>query len=356
MKDFSQVIEHLSERAEQAPHMVQAMIELTYGCNLRCVHCYNPTHQARNELTEKEICGLLDQLADQGCLWVGFTGGELFTRKDALTIMRHARSRGIVVSILTNATLISSGLADQIQALEPFQLDISVYGATAATYEKVTGVPGSFQQFVKGVDRLMERRLPVFLKLIMMTLNIHELALMRQFAESRGLPYRVDSEIHPRVDGSREPLAYRLSPKQSFELWRQESARGKPDPSAAPQNSCGSAGRLFECMCGKSNAAVTPHGKLNLCLSIYHPLLDLKEISLAEGWKKLVHLVASARPGLTYECERCDVAVHCTRGSSDGWLEQKAFDAPCLPHFKEVAEMKSQYLERRSPIHGKNRT
>ena len=353
MKDFSQYIEQVSERAEQAPHMIQAMIELTYGCNLRCVHCYNPTHQARNELTQKEICGLLDQLVDQGCLWVGFTGGELFTRKDALEIMRYAKSRGIVVSIVTNATLISSELADQIQVLQPFQLDISVYGVTAATYENVTGVPGSFDPFVKGVDRLAERRLPIFLKLIMMTLNVHELALMKQFADSRGLPYRVESDIHPRVDGSQEPLTYRLSPEQSFDIWRQESARGNSDPVAAAPNSCGSAGRLFECMCGKSNAVITPHGKLNLCLSIYHPLYDLKEIRLEEGWKKLVHLVASARPGPSYECDRCDVAVHCTRGSSDGWLEQKAFDAPCLPHFKEIAEKKARYLDsERSPIHG----
>ena len=48
--------------------------ELTYGCNLRCVHCYNPTHRALpHELTTSEICMLLNQIADPGVLTVTFT-------------------------------------------------------------------------------------------------------------------------------------------------------------------------------------------------------------------------------------------------------------------------------------------
>jgi len=356
VKDFEELIDELSEESAASPQMVQAMVELTYGCNLRCVHCYNPTHQARNELSMEQVCRILDQLAAQGCLWVGLTGGELFTRRDALPIMRYAKSLGMIISIMTNATLVTPDIADQIQTLEPFQLDISVYGATAATYDHVTQVPGSFDHFVQGLDRLMERRLPVLLKLIVMTLNVHELGLMRQFAESCSLPYRVLTEIHPRVDGSKEPLAYRLSPDQSFEIWKQEREKtGLNSSVSAAQDSCGSFGRLFDCMCGKSNAAITPHGKLNLCLSIYHPLYDLKENSLAEGWKHLVELVASTQPGPSYECGQCDMASQCNRGSSDGWLEQKAFDAPCIPHFKEIAEKKVQYLER-SSTHGNPRT
>jgi len=357
--DFDQLMIRLRNKARAAPQIVQAMVELTYGCNLRCVHCYNPTHEAKNELTTEQVLRTLDELAAQGCLRVGFTGGELFTRRDALEIMRYAKSLGLVINILTNATMITPAIADQILALEPYQVDVSVYGATAGTYESVTRVPGSFARFVRGVDLLTERQVPVLLKLALMTLNVHEHEAMREFARARNLPYQVNTEIHPKVDGSLEPLAYRLPPEQAFEVWRQESGEKirqrqtqhiavgscRSEISTVEEEACGLAGGAFHCRCGKTSAAVTPYGKLNLCLSIYHPQYDLTKGSLKEGWQQLVDLVASAKPGPTYECHQCPLTPHCTRGTGDSWLEQGVFDSSCIPYFREVAERKSKFLD-----------
>ncbi len=356
--DFDQLMRRLRKKARTAPQMVQAMVELTYGCNLRCVHCYNPTHEATNELTREQVLRTLDGLATQGCLWVGFTGGELFTRRDALEIIRYAKQLGLVVNILTNATMITPALADQIQLLDPYLMEVSVYGATPTTYEKVTQVPGSFAKFVRGLDLLIERRVPVLLKLIMLTLNVHEHEAMREFALARGVRYQASTEIHAKVDGSLEPLRYRLSPQQAFEIWRKESGdklrqrekgsrvrSDEPRPIPLQEDQCSSAGRLFDCRCGKTSAAVTPYGKLNLCLSIYYPQYDLAEGSFAEGWRHLVDLVAQAEAGPAYECPRCPLTQRCTRGTLDSWLEQGIFDSACIPYFKELAELKAQYLE-----------
>ena len=356
--DFDELMFRFSREARSAPKLVRAMVELTYGCNLRCVHCYNPTHKAKNERTTEEFCRILDQLAAQGCLWVGFTGGELFTRRDAFEIMGYAKQLGMVLNILTNATLVTPDLADQIKLLEPYVFQVSVYGATAETYERVTRVPGSFTKFVRGVDLLVEREVPLQLNLVLMSLNIHEHEAMKEFAATRNLRYQVNTDIHPRVDGSLEPLAYRLSPQQAFEIWRQESGeklrRNDGEESVGSdseretheQEGCGQAGGVFHCPCGRSNAAITPYGKLNLCLSIYHPQYDLMEGSVAEGWPELVDLVATAQPEPSYECHQCPLARDqlCTRGTGDSWLEQGVFDAACIPYYEEVAQRKAKFL------------
>ena len=342
---FESLTTRLEREARVRPQMVHAMVELTYGCNLRCVHCYNPTHEAKNELSTGQIRRILDGLAAQGCLWVGFTGGELLTRRDVFEIFRYAKSLGFVVSIFTNATLITPGRADQIKLLDPYLMSISVYGATAETYERVTQVPGSFQKFVAGVDLLLERNIRMVLKLVLMTLNAHEFDAMREFAVSRGVQYKVETEIHPKVDGSQEPLAYRLGPDQQFEVWRKVSF---PEMDlSTEEDRCSSAGRLFDCGCGKSRAAVTPHGKMNLCISTYTPQFDLIRGTVAEGWERMVSLVASTKPGPDYECGGCGLAKLCTRGAQDGWMEQGRFDGPCLPHFREDAQRKADFLERR---------
>src|SRR5207249_7513716 len=109
----------LFEKGARQRVPVQAMIELTYGCNLRCVHCYNPTHQAKDELATAQITALIDQLAEAGCLHLAFTGGEIFTRKDAFEIFAYAKAKGFSITLLTNATLITPERADGIQALRP---------------------------------------------------------------------------------------------------------------------------------------------------------------------------------------------------------------------------------------------
>lgn len=350
---FDRLAYKLHKKASEKPQITRAMIELTYGCNLRCVHCYNPTHEAKNEVPTQELIRILDELAGAGCVWVGFTGGELFTRKDAMQVLRHAKGLGFVISILSNATLIIPQLADEIQALEPFQVDISMYGATEETYRKVTGIPGSFERFLRGVDLLNERKVPMLLKLILMTLNLHELDRMREIALSRKIRSQLGMSIYPRVDGVKAPLAYRLSPEQVFEIWRKykfDSLSQKPAPEETGHDvdeECEGERRFFDCACGKSSVAVTPYGRMNLCLSIYDPQYDLVQGSVAEGWESLVDRVRSVQPGPRYECQGCDLYHHCDRDTKDGWLEQGVFDGECLSYFRGIAEMKRAFTENR---------
>jgi MoaA/NifB/PqqE/SkfB family radical SAM enzyme len=350
----------LEERADMSPRLIQAMVELTYGCNLRCVHCYNPTHEAKNELNTAAVKRVLRELAGEGCLRVGFTGGELFTRRDALEILQYARDLGLLLNILTNATMITPALADQISALNVFAVDVSMYGATAAAYESVTQVRGSFARFVTGLDLLIERRIPVLLKLVLLTPNVHEHEAMRDFAIARRLRYQVSTDVHPRVDGGLEPLAYRVDAALAFDVWRRESGEKlaqnlardpgtRPCEPTADKAAQDRAGRVFHCNCGRKSAAVTPHGRLNLCLSICDPQYDLSRGTVKDGWRALVDLVRSMRPGPRYECDACALADHCSRGAGDSWLNDRVFDRECIPYYRELAERKATFSKCANP-------
>src|SRR5713226_7891868 len=95
----------LIQKAAQHRVPIEAMFELTYGCNLRCVHCYNPTHRALpQELTTAEVFSILDQLADMDVLILTFTGGELFVRPDVFDIFEQAKRLGFLLELISNAT------------------------------------------------------------------------------------------------------------------------------------------------------------------------------------------------------------------------------------------------------------
>ena len=104
---------------------ITATVEATRRCNNSCVHCYNnlplsDPFARQNELRTAEHIRILDEIAAAGCLWILFTGGEIFARKDFLDIYTHAKHQGFLITLFTNGTLITPDIADYLVELPPF--------------------------------------------------------------------------------------------------------------------------------------------------------------------------------------------------------------------------------------------
>src|SRR5437868_14362963 len=121
-------------RAAQVP--LHVLLELTYRCNVRCVHCYLAGQE--REMTLPELLPVLDDLADAGCLILTLSGGEVLLRKDFFEIAGAARARGFALRIFTNATMVTPRIADRIAALDPVVGETSLLGGDAATHDGVT--------------------------------------------------------------------------------------------------------------------------------------------------------------------------------------------------------------------------
>ncbi|MEQ1795780.1 MAG: radical SAM protein [Nitrospira sp.] len=334
--DAQAYLDTISTRAGLERRPDNATIELTYGCNLRCVHCYNPTHRALpHELTTTEVCSILTQMAELGVLTVSVSGGEPSLRPDIETILRHARQAGLLVSLLTNATRMTPAFASLLDEIGVSHLFISIYGATADTYERMTGITGSFGHFLQGLTCLSHRAFAVTVRMPVTTINREEVAACQQLTESCGFKFQYCLDIHPRIDGNQTPLQYRLTPEQKAAFDRHHQS--EPLTDRAP-DACSSDEPFISCACGRSRFAVTPYGKMNLCVAFPTPQYDLRTGTLREGWTILKETVDQAQPTSQYECPTCDVNRFCRQGRSDAWLETGDMSA-CLPHFKEWATL-----------------
>lgn len=329
-------LDAVSTRAGQTRQPDHATIELTYGCNLRCLHCYNPTHRALpQELTTAEVCAILTQMAELGVLTVSLSGGEPSLRPDIETILRHARRAGLLISLLSNATRMTPTFASLLDEIGVSHLFISIYGATPAVYERMTGIPGSFTHFLQGLDCLSRRAFAVTVRMPVTTVNRPEVDACQQLVESRGFKFQYSLDIHPRTDGDPAPLAYRLDPDQKTELDARKL--GVPLSDRDP-DTCAPEEPFISCACGRSRFAVTPYGEMNLCVAFPTPKYDLRKGTVRDGWAALKQTVDQAKPTARYECAACDVHRYCRQGRSDAWLETGDMSA-CLPHFKEWAQL-----------------
>ena len=347
MKHLSsnQFFADLSTKTRELRSPESVTFELTYGCNFRCVHCYNPTHRVLpQELTTEEVFSILAQLADLGVVELHFSGGEPLVRPDAFDIFRRAKRLGFVLHLLSNATRITSPVADALQQLEFYGIHVSLYGTTKATYERVTGIPGSYEPFIQGLQCLASRRLPVVVRMPVMTENVEEVRDARIFVENFGFKFQYCLDITPKTNGDLSPLTHRLSPADKVRIdydmigYRYNKLTG--------EESCMVVKRDFiSCSCGRDRFAITPYGEMNLCIAFPFPKFDLRKGTVKEGWEVLKQTVDEARPNDRYECPTCQVRTNCRQGRSDAWLETGDMSV-CLPHYKEFAVLEKNLHER----------
>ena len=106
----------------------------------------------QRELGTAEIKDILAEAAALGALSVRFTGGEPLLREDFVDLYLFARRLGLKVLLFTNARLITPELADLFARIPPLEkIEVTVYGMKPQSYEAVSRVPGSYEEFRRGV-------------------------------------------------------------------------------------------------------------------------------------------------------------------------------------------------------------
>jgi hypothetical protein len=187
-------------------------------------------------------------------LWLQLTGGEPLIDKLFSDVYRLAFELGMMISISSNGSrLHNPAILELLTTLRPYRLTISVYGATAESYDGLTRRRGSFEKFMKGMTAAHEAGLPMNLNLIVTNSNAHEVEDMKALAERFGLPYHVFSNMSPTIYGGAESL-----PAQSQEYLRERK----------PFTGC-SAGHTF--------FHVDPHGMASICKVGRDPQIPLMD-------------------------------------------------------------------------------
>jgi len=356
--DFSRVV-HDEVNPLHIP--VNGTIEITNRCPLECAHCYNnlPMSDAgarRRELTTEEHKRVLDELADLGCLWLLFTGGEIFARADFLDLYRYAREKGFLVTLFTNATLITERIADFLAEYPPFDIEVTLYGRTKATYETLTGIPGSFEKCLRGIHLLLDRKLPLKLKTVALTINRHELKAMKQFAEELGVEFKFDPMISPRIDCSSSPLAVRLSPADIVSLdlddeervaeWRRLAVDCAPVLPAE-----GESRLLYECGGGVNSFAIDPYGDMSICVLSHFDRYNVRDGSVRDGWEQFLRTVRGRRTTRITKCTACALKSLCGSCAANAELENGDPEAP-VDFLCRTAHLRAEVFGVDVPAHG----
>lgn len=203
----------LQPLAEKRKIPVLVEIELTDKCNLSCIHCYVVKERAPS-LSFQKIKNIINQLKRAGCFFITFTGGEPFLRKDILEIIHYARSKGIGVDILSNATLITPYIASKLAKMKVNRIQVSIYSANPNIHDSITREEGSLEKSKKGAELLLKNGIKVNLSCLIMSLNFLTYKTVGEMAKAMKVSWSVAYPVRARHSGAKDTYRLRLNQRQ----------------------------------------------------------------------------------------------------------------------------------------------
>jgi len=339
-------------------------LEVTARCNNDCRHCYinlpanDPTARAR-ELSLAEISRIADEAVSLGAIWCLITGGEPLLRPDFAEVYLTLKRKGLLVSVFTNATLVNEGHVALFKRYPPRDIEVTVYGVTQETYERVTRRAGSFAAFRRGLDCLLERGVKVRFKAMALRSNLRELPAIARFCRERTKDhFRFDPLLHLRFNGNaarnEEIRAERLTPEEIVALERADQDRFQSlekncDKLIMPELAHTGCDHLFHCGAGSGGFNVSYDGLFRLCSSLWDPecVYDLRKGSLDDAWQNFVPKVRDMRSNwktFLETCRACPIINLCLWCPAHAHLETGELDG-AVPYFCEVAHARAAAIE-----------
>ena len=166
--EIASVARHLPRLASKNGPPLHLTFFVTARCNALCNHCFywESLNQNQKELTLDEVDKIAASL--DRVLWVAFTGGEPFLRKDLPEFAKilHDRLRPVTLSINTNGIKTDSivAAAEKLAANCPrtFVGILCSLDGLAATHDRIRGVPKNFEKTVRTFRELkkLKAKLP----------------------------------------------------------------------------------------------------------------------------------------------------------------------------------------------------
>lgn len=348
-------LDFINENFKDVRQPFSAGIELHPDCNFRCVHCYIESDRQqkskRRQLSVSDFKHIIDELEKRNCIELFFTGGEALLYPGFEEIYIYAKRKGILVSVLTNGSLIDDSHIRLWLKYPPELISITLYGATEASYLNVTCNKNGFNNVLRAIDKLQKNKIPFEIKCIGMEQNKNDVLKIREI--SRTLGHRNTTlawDIRPMNDGNAKPITCRLSAQEAFAIELQDSERKyfydslKDNPIRHQPTQRQKEGFLYPCSIAYQFVYITSDGYMQGCVKAVNPRYDLLNGNFDEGWEFLGTEFVYKKASAAFPCTRCDKFRYCGQCTAAFVDENKNPEEP-VRFYCELGELRKKYMD-----------
>lgn len=333
--------DRLWNKAAQARIPLTIAFELLPICNLSCKMCY--VRKSKEEVQKQG--GLIETeqwlqwiraAREEGLLFPLITGGEPFLHPDFWKIYDSMVEMGMQVSINSNGTLITKKIAQRLSVSPPTRINITLYGASEESYEKLCGNGKAFQKVREAVKWLQHYEIPIKFNCSITPYNYGDMEAIMAYAKEVAVPLQMATYMFPPVrrDQSMIGTNDRLTPEEAglarvkadFYLaeapwFKGQAERFKRFVPLEKLADLEPGEQRMHCRGGVSSGWIDWKGNLSSCGMYSSSSISLKNNSFPEAWNTLTDEISKMRyatlcahcPNNTL-CHSCVAMVHNENG------------------------------------------
>ncbi len=304
-------------------------IELTWACNLRCSHCYNPLHISKSlDSSTDRLLERIDKIFD--AVQVGhitLTGGEPLSYPRLFEVLAALKRHGVPCQMISNGTLLDAAYAKRLVEAKLRGIQISLHGPDAQTHEDYTRTQGSFERAVAGVQAANQAGLHVTGCIVVTRRNAHWVGATLGLWQKLGVQRVALSRFSPSGLASQHVARLLPSIAELMTAFEQATpyARGgmrlfctMPIPPCAMDTKLYAPIRFGSCAVGttKQEFALSPGGALRFCTLHTQAIGGVEDILDVEDVSSLFHhgRVVTYREGAPSFCGGCYYERSCGGG------------------------------------------
>lgn len=331
--DFN-IENQMTLKAIEKKQLYHVLIELTYKCNLSCKHCYADTC-SKKEMSTKQVKNIIDQLSEMNVMYLTFTGGEVFVRKDFIDIFDYAIEKGFVIEIFSNGVNVNDNLIKHIADSHIKCFHCSLYSYRADVHDEITGIKGSFDKTVDTLKKFKELGTKINIKTVIMNDNKNDLEGLIELSDNLDASLQVGLNITPKNSGDLSPTQLRVNSIEEYEhlLSILNKSRNKQaELSKTPEkydddNLCGA---------GLCSVSINPYGEVFPCNGMTVKIGDVNEICIKYIWDNsdILKDIRSKTFACVKGCDECKIKKYCHFCMGQALLENngelKKYNEACM--------------------------
>ena len=352
---------------EKVGGITSVMLELTYRCSEKCIHCYNEgatrnddeisKRGDRVELTLDDYKRIIDELYDLGLVKVCLTGGDPFSKFFAWELIDYLYNKGIAFDVFTNGQAIVNNV-ERLANYYPRLVGVSIYSGIPEVHDYITRIKGSWERSLKVVRQLSDLGVPMNLKCCVMRPNVKSYYLVADIAKEYGAVPQFEINLTDSIEGDRCVSKYLRMTKEQLEIvLRDDNVPlyvGKEAPNYGGQkkleenNACGA---------GDNSLCITPEGNVIPCCAFHTLFGNLKEQSILKILSESKELAYWRRLTLKdyEECGKYDYCAYCNLCPGNNYIEHgtplKASEVNCFVA-KVRSELAQKMMQGYDPLNG----
>lgn len=209
--DFFNTVEFLEKNDQEKYRLNSVHIEITSKCNERCIHCYIPHGNKIKTLDIKHIYSILEQCRDMNVMHIVLSGGEPMLYKDFIGILKKCREYDFAVSVLTNLTLLTNNIIEEMCLNGLLGVQTSLYSMDSVIHDSITKMTGSFDKTKTAILKLIDNDIPLQISCPIMKQNQDSYNSVLEWAANQGVVASEDFTLIAEYDHSNHNITNRLS-------------------------------------------------------------------------------------------------------------------------------------------------